>query len=273
MPPFTVLRQSATAQYFTEPLEGLGDLIPLEMILIPGGIFLMGSPDTEPERSEDEGPQHEVTVSNFFMGRFSVTQAQWRLIASLPQVNRKLAPEPSHFTGDNRPVEQISWYEAVEFCDRLAAHTSRPYRLPTEAEWEYACRAGKQTPFYFGKTLTPELANYNGEYIYDEGPKGEYRQETTPVNYLGIGNAFGLCEMHGNVFEWCQDSWHESYEGAPTDGSAWLSENEESSRIIRGGSWIDFPRLCRSAFRGYDGPVNRLHHMGFRVVCRAPRTL
>ena len=273
MPPFTILRQPATAQYFTEPLEGLGDLIPLEMILVPGGTFQMGSAETEPERREWEGPQHEVTVANFFMGRYPITQAQWRLVAAFPQVEQELDLDPSNFKGDNRPVEQVSWYDAVEFCARLAAHTSRPYRLPTEAEWEYACRAGTTTPFYFGETISPDLANYPGIETYNGGPKGEYRRETTPVNHFGIGNDFGLCDMHGNVWEWCQDHWHSSYEGAPKDGSAWLSENENASRIRRGGSWNGYPRNCRSASRDDSEPESRNDDIGFRIVCRAPRTL
>jgi formylglycine-generating enzyme required for sulfatase activity len=266
-------RQSATRTKGRKQAQANPPDLALEMVYIPGGTFLMGSPKGEPERLDREGPPHDVTVPPFFMGRYPITQAQWRAVARLPQVERALEPAPSRFKGDNRPVEQVSWYDAVEFCARLSAHTGRPYRLPTEAEWEYACRAGTTTPFAFGETLTTEIANYNGDYTYANGPKGEYRRETTPVDHFGIANAFGLSDMHGNVYEWCQDHWHSNYEGAPVDGSAWLSEDEGVVRILRGGSWIDYPRNCRSAYRFDYSPRNAHYFIGFRVVSSAPWTL
>ncbi len=172
------------AQYFT---ENLGNGVSLEMVAIPGGTFRMGSPETEAEQSNAESPQHSVTVKPFFMGKYPVTQAQWRTVASLPQVNRPLEPNPSYFKGDDRPVEQVSWYNAVEFCDRLSRLTKREYRLPSEAEWEYACRAGTTTPFHFGETITTDLANYNGNYTYGTGSKGKYREQTTPGYCWRIG--------------------------------------------------------------------------------------
>ena len=231
---WVVKKSRAQARRLVEPLA---DDLTLEMVAIPGGTFLMGSPESEPERSPDEGPQHEVSVPDFFMGRYPVTQAQWRFAANLPQVNRELKPAPSNFDGELLPVEQVSWYEAVEFCDRLSVHTDRAYRLPTEAEWEYACRAGTVTPFCFGDMILTEVANYNGRYAYADGPKGKYRGKTTSINEFDVANAFGLSDMHGNVWEWCQDHWHDNYEGAPTDGSAWLTDDEEARRVIRGGSW------------------------------------
>ncbi|MBD2066243.1 formylglycine-generating enzyme family protein [Leptolyngbya sp. FACHB-671] len=270
MTELVIHRERKQARYF---VEKLGDDVGLDMILVPGGRFTMGSPDDELERAGDEGPQHEVTVSAFFMGRYPVTQAQWRFVAELPQVKQELSLDPSSFKGDNRPIEQVSWYDAVEFCARLSSYTGRPYRLPSEAEWEYACRAGTTTPFYFGKTLTTDLANYDGRSTYDEGSTGELRDETTPVDHFGIANTFGLCDMHGNVYEWCQDHWHGSYEGAPIDGSAWLSEDEHASRVLRGGSWFVSPRPCRSACRNLNTPDSRDSDIGFRVVCSAPRTL
>ncbi|HIK45183.1 MAG TPA: formylglycine-generating enzyme family protein, partial [Leptolyngbyaceae cyanobacterium M65_K2018_010] len=190
--PLTLRRTPRTARGFVEPLLEVGEALPLHMVLIPGGTFWMGSPEDEPQRLDSEGPQHEVTVPSFMMGRYPVTQAQWQAVAQLPQVERELNPDPSYFKGQDRPVERVNWYEAVEFCARLSAHTGRAYRLPTEAEWEYACRADTTTPFYFGNTLTTEVANYNGTYTYADGPKGEYRKETTPVDHFGIANAFGL---------------------------------------------------------------------------------
>ena len=278
-PQLTLKRQAARNQCYDEALgEGV---LPLRMMQIPVGTFLMGSPKDELERQEIEGPQIEVTLSRFFMGKYPITQAQWRAVAALPQVERELKGDPSRFKGDLRPVESVSWYDAVEFCDRLTILTNRQYRLPTEAEWEYACRAGTTTPFHFGKTITTELANYRGtdneEYkwsgSYGDGPKGEHREETTPVNQFEGANAFGLCDMHGNVWEWCQDHWHSSYKGAPTDGSAWIEGGSSERRILRGGSWDFNPWDCRSAYRFINEPGLDYSYDGFRVVCSAPRTL
>jgi formylglycine-generating enzyme required for sulfatase activity len=270
MATLTIQKEQRTAQYFREKL---GDEIELDMILVHGGNFLMGSPDTEEERDKDESPQHPVTVKSFFLGRYPVTQAQWRIVAeTYDQVNIELNPDPSRFKGAMRPVEQVSWYEAQEYCNRLANKTKRPYRLPPEAEWEYACRSGTTTPFYFGNTISTELANYDGNYTYANGVKGEYRQETTPVDHFDIANAWGLCDMHGNVNEWCQDHYG-SYEDTPKDGSAWLTENSEDPRIIRSGSWIDEPGFCHSAYRYYFHPDVRDYNLGFRVSCSAPATL
>lgn len=238
--------------------------IDIELVKIPGGEFIMGSPESELYRSSHK-TQHTVHVSSFLMGKYPVTQAQWKAVAALPQIERELDPDPSHFKGENRPVESVSWYDAAEFCRRLSAHTGRTYRLPSEAEWEYACRAGTTTPFYFGRTLTTDLANYDGTHTYGRGPKGEYREQTTEVGSFPA-NAFGLCDMHGNVWEWCEDRWHDSYEGAPTDGSAWLSDGDEE-RVLRGGSWPDLSRSCRSASRGGLRPDNDGFDLGFRVIC------
>ena len=269
MTTLVIRRESKQARYFAEKLE---DSIALDMILVPGGTFIMGSPENELDRNNNE-TQHQVTVFTFFMGRYPVTQAQWRFVAELPQVKQNLNPNPSRFTGDDRPVEKVSWYDAVEFCDRLSVYTKRDYRLPTEAEWEYACRAGTQTPFYFGKTLTTDLANYNGNHTYDQGSQGDYRAETTPVDHFGIANAFGLCDMHGNVYEWCADHWHDNYDDAPTDGTAWLDENKNNPRVLRGGSWYHYPKYCRSASRIDNSPNFTNYSLGFRVVCLAPSAL
>ncbi|MFW5667526.1 MAG: formylglycine-generating enzyme family protein [Coleofasciculus sp.] len=260
-------------QYFR---EDLGNGVTLDMVAIPGGSFLMGSPETEEGCSDNESPQHPVTVPPFFMGKYPVTQAQWQAMANLPQVNKKLDPDPSRFKGSDRPVEQVSWYDCIEFCARLSQYTGRDYRLPSEAEWEYACRAGTTTPFHFGETITTDLANYNGNYTYGEEAQGKYLQQTTPVGSFQVANAFGLFDdMHGNVWEWCADHWHGSYEGAPSDGQAWLlnnNENENHYRLLRGGSWCSSPDYCRCAYRYGDSPVVRLAYNGFRVVCGAAWT-
>ena len=276
----SVEKRTATNQYYDEQLAK--GVLPLRMMRIPAGSFVMGSPETELERTKAEGPRHEVAVPEFFMGKYPVTQAQWRVVAALPPINRELGLEPSHFKGDLRPVEQVSWDDAVEFCDRLTVATNRQYRLPSEAEWEYACRAGTSTPFHFGDTISTDYANYCGQDreisgttysgSYGVGDKGEYREETTPIDQFDCANAYGLCDMHGNVWEWCQDHWHNTYEDAPVDGSAWLTDDEEAYRVLRGGSWIIYPGICRCAFR-YDNPrENRVSLIGFRVSCVAPRT-
>jgi formylglycine-generating enzyme required for sulfatase activity len=277
-------------------VEDLGNGIALELVEIVGGRFQMGSPEDEPERYDDEGPRHEVTLRDFFMAKYPVTQAQWQAVAALPMVNQELGPDPSHFKGNTRPVECVSWEDAVEFCARLSMLTGREYGLPTEAEWEYACRAGTTTPFHFGETITTDLANYRGtdnkEYnwsgSYDRGPKGEYREQTIEVGTFPA-NAFGLSDMHGNVWEWCADHWHDSYTDKPAalkaDGNlAWLlaegsiaegsiAEGKAPRRSLRGGSWLNYPRYCRSAIRHRYSPDARDDLLGFRVVCRLARTL
>jgi formylglycine-generating enzyme required for sulfatase activity len=244
------------------------------MVEIPGGTFMMGSPEDELGRSEDKSPQHEVTVPSFYMGKYEVTQAQWKAVAALPQIERELKPGPSNFKGDELPVESVSWQDAVEFCKRLSKATGQEYRLPSEAEWEYACRAGTTTPFYFGETITTELVNYRGtdwEFAgtvypgnYANAPKGEAREKTTPVGSFPP-NAFGLYDLYGNVWEWCADTYQESYSGAPRDGSAWILE-ESSLYVLRGGSWSDDPRHCRSADRYGYAPDNDNNNIGFRCI-------
>jgi len=260
--------------------EDLGNGVPLNMVLIPKGHFIMGSPAGELERMDREGPQHEVYFpQDFFMGMYPVTQAQWKAVARLPPVDPtiKLDPDCSEFTGDDLPVERVNWYEAKEFCDRLSVLTKRNYDLPTESEWEYACRAGTTTPFYFGETIAPEVVNYHGEYPYGNGPKGEYRKQTTPVGSLKSANSWGLHDMHGNVWEWCLDHWHNRYnkpEELKQQGhTPWLSSDESSSRRLRGGSWNSDAEYCRSAYRLHLPPDNPDSDLGFRVVCRASRTL
>ncbi|MFM6343985.1 MAG: formylglycine-generating enzyme family protein [Dolichospermum sp.] len=241
-------------------------MLELEMIDIPEGIFIMGSPKNEEGSINSEKPQHEVTIKPFLMGKYSVTQKQWRTVAALEKVNIDLASYPSYFEGDNRPVEQVSWHDAIEFCARLSNYTKKPYRLPTEAQWEYACRAGTTTPFHFGDRITTDLANYDGNYTYGDGLKGVHRKGTTEVGSFKA-NEFGLHDMHGNVWEWCQDDWHDNYEGAPIDGSAWISLSNR--KVLRGGSWNYYPVLCRSASRNWDNAKFNYNNFGFRVVCDA----
>ena len=264
--PLTLQRTRKSAQYFTQFIT---PDIGIDMMVIPGGEFLMGSPENE------EGPQHLVQVPEFCMGRYPVTQAQWRAIANLTRQKRKLDAEPSRFKGDGLPVENVSWFDAVEFCDRLSTLSNQSYRLPSEAEWEYACRAGTTTPFHFGETIDAEVANYSANHEYGQGKKGTYREKTTSVGLFQVANNFGLYDMHGNVWEWCLDHWHENYENnPPIDGSAWLHVNapENARRLLRGGSWFNNPGLCRSAYRVRSEPDYRYSTFGFRVSFSA-RTL
>jgi formylglycine-generating enzyme required for sulfatase activity len=253
-----IQRQQRIARYFIEDLD---NSVKLEMAAIPGGTFMMGSPENEERRYDYESPhpQHQVTVPSFFMGKYPVTQAQYQAI---------MGTNPSYFNGSNRPVERVIWNDAIAFCEKLSQRTGKNYRLPSEAEWEYACRAGTTTPFHFGEMITTDLANYNGNYTYSGGIRGIDREETTEVGSFGVANNFGLYDMHGNVWEWCQDSWHSSYKGAPTDGSAWLDTEENTYfKLLRGGSWYYGPALCRSAYRYADNLDDAYNTLGFRVVC------
>jgi formylglycine-generating enzyme required for sulfatase activity len=275
-------------KFFTERLN---EIIGLDMMLIPLGSFMMGQSEEEKEglirtRGKEiyqksyleELPRHSVTVPSFFMGKYAITQAQWRIIAtSYLQVTQELNPDPSKFKGENLPVEQVSWDDAQEFCARLSNHTKRNYRLPSEAEWEYACRAGTNTPFHFGETIDSVHANYraqdremnkkNYSGTYDRGILGEYREKATEVGTF-LSNAFGLYDMHGNVLEWCEDDFHSDYKGAPDDGSAWVeSDRKNTSRLLRGGSWDITPVNCRSANRYNNTHDDRNYDVGFRVSC------
>lgn len=266
----------------------------INMLAIPDGKFMMGSPSNEQGYS-DEMPQHEVSLKSFCLSQTPITQAQWRTVAGWEaregeRWGLELNPNPSLFqcqegkgeaqllegeaSTDQRPVERVSWHDAMEFCSRLSQRTGRTFTLPSESQWEYACRAGTTTPFHSGETITSELANYDASSTYGNGPKGVYRKQTTPVG-LFPANDWGLQDMHGNVWEWCLDHWHTNYVGAPEDGSAWLNENagEREPRLLRGGSWFSVPRFCRSACRLSSPPGDRFDIVGFRVCCLPPGSL
>ena len=240
----------------------------------------MGTPETEPESPKNERPQHPVQVSQFLMGRYPVTQEQWRVVAGYEQVAKELKSDPYPQSSyrfkvdkDKLPVQNVLWEDAEEFCQRLSVKTGKDYHLPSEVQWEYACRAGTTTPFHFGEIITTDLANYNGQFTYNNSPKGEERRVTTEVGSFPA-NAWGLHDMHGNVWEWCADDWHENYTDAPSDGSPWLKNTENDrkglDKLLRGGSVCDDPRLCRSAYRFHS---TRAFHsdVGFRVCCVVPR--
>ncbi len=275
-----IAKPDRTVQYFEEVIA---EDLSIKMIIIPGGSFMMGSPEGELDSYSDEKPQHLVTVPSFAIGQFVVTQAQWKTIAQLQKVKQKLNPSPSFHSGEDLPVERVDWFEAVEFCHRLTRLSRKLYRLPSEAEWEYACRAATTTAFNIGPTIATDFANYDGRDDvradrtipgnYGDGPKGEYRGKTTPSQTFSANN-FGLFDTHGNVWEWCADDWHSNYEGAPIDGRVWDASNDSGSKVTRGGSYGDSPQYCRSAIRYSSLSVYRYDNIGFRVMFPlSPRTL
>jgi formylglycine-generating enzyme required for sulfatase activity/DNA-directed RNA polymerase subunit RPC12/RpoP len=245
-------------------VEELGSGVKLEMVEIPGGEFMMGAPATEKDHVYREKPQHHVQVPSFYMGRYPVIQAQYEAV---------MGKNPSRFKGKDLPVETVSWRDAQDFCRRLTEKTKRRYSLPSEAQWEYACRAGTTTPFYFGETISTDVANFNGNYVYSDGVKGKYLEKTTPVGSFGVANSFGLYDMHGNVREWCEDTWHDTYRGAPSDGNSWIDEDLNKQHILRGGAWYDYPNNCRSANRGRPYTDIQDSDIGFRVVYAPQRTV
>ncbi len=249
-------------QTFRDTLK-IGGEGPL-MVVVPSGKFMMGSPPDEPERFDDEGPQHEVIIqSPFALGVCAVTFADYDLFCHNTQ--QELLDDQG-WGRDNRPVINVSWHDAQAYCTWLSQQTGHGYRLPSEAEWEYACRAGTQTPFSFGGNITPEQVNYDGSRPYSGDKKGQYRVKTVPVKSLPP-NDWGLHEMHGNVREWVQDAWHGDYKGAPTDGSAWESAETGAARVVRGGSWDINARGCRSASRYGHRPDNRYYSDGAGFRC------
>jgi formylglycine-generating enzyme required for sulfatase activity len=255
------------------------------MVLVEGGTFPMGSPSAEADRDDDE-TRHQVTVGSFYIGKYEVTQGEYASV---------MGNNPSNFKGDNLPVENVNWYDAVEFCNRLSLReglmpayritkdrsdpdnkstddyirwqvtwnrNAEGYRLPTEAEWEYACRAGTATPFNTGSSISADIANYDGNYPYNNGSKGTYREKTLAAGSLPP-NPWGLYEMHGNVWEWCWD-WYGDYAvGAQTDPGGAVTG---AARVRRGGSWDNLAGSLRSAYRGSSTPSSRSTYLGFRLV-------
>jgi formylglycine-generating enzyme required for sulfatase activity len=262
---FTSIKLNAQGKIISRPqgeaeifVEDLGHGVPLTIVKIPGSEFLMGSSTSEEGIYNPETPQHLVKVPDFYLGQTLISQAQWQQI---------MGNNPSNFTGNSKlPVEKVSWLDTQKFCQKLSVQSKRKYRLPSEAEWEYACRARTTTPFYFGETISSEVANYKSEL-------GEFRQRTTPVSHFPP-NAFGLYDLHGNLWEWCQDHSHKNYERAPTNGSSWLDldASKDALRVVRGGAWNVLLSNCRSATRLYHTPDIRVSDIGFRVVCEIPRT-
>jgi formylglycine-generating enzyme required for sulfatase activity len=232
--------------------------VPANFVYIRGGSFTMGSPENEPGHESNE-TRHQVRVSDYYMGKYEVTQAEWESVTGT---------NPSYFKGVNLPVESVSWDDCQSFIETLNRKTGKTYRLPTEAEWEYACRAGRTTPFNTGGNLTTDQANYDGNYPYNNNQKGIYRQNTVAVNSF-TPNAWGLYNMHGNVWEWCSDLFDANYYAVcNAKGVVFNPENTAtgSLRVLRGGSWISLAALCRSASRLNTSPGHRYYLIGFRLV-------
>jgi formylglycine-generating enzyme required for sulfatase activity len=225
------------------------------IVEVPAGEFLMGASANDKFTNDTERPPHLVRIARFGIGMFPVTTGEFR------------AFRPDHSIDEEEdplPVVNVSWHDARAYCKWLSDATGRPFRLPTEAEWEYACRAGTQSPFFHGPDISTEEANF----LYDEHGERTGRGSRTPAgNYAP--NAFGLLDMHGNVCEWCEDSWHLNYHGAPSDGSAWIGSADDL-RVIRGGAWDYLPRLLRSSWRDALPPETRRDNVGFRVAVDLP---
>jgi formylglycine-generating enzyme required for sulfatase activity len=267
--------------------EQLAEGVALTMLRIPAGSFEMGARETEAESSNRERPVHRVTLGEFLLAQTPITQTQWRAVAQwqrLEQEDRELWPvsldpdpvtklkDPEPFQAEQRPVVNVSWHDAMAFCQRLRLRTGKNYTLPSEAQWEYACRAGTTTPFHWGATISTELANYDGRGVYGDGDKGEYRRRRVDVASYPA-NPWGLHDMHGNVWEWCADNWHDNYIEALKDGRAWIDEEAKENdekikiRLLRGGSWGSPPAFCRSAARLERQQDARSNSIGFRICC------
>ena len=229
-----------------------------EMVVIPAGTFRMGSPAREEGRYDDEGPQHLVTLRSFAMGVKEVTFDEWDACVRGGGCDGYL-PDDEGWGRGSRPVINVSWEDAQAYVGWLSESTGAAYRLPSESEWEYAARGGTTTPFHTGATISTDQANYNGNYV-----RGRYRGRTTPVGTFAP-NMFGLYDVHGNVWEWVEDCWHDNYRGAPSDGKAWERRGYCGRGVLRGGSWIISPRNLRSANRQRNSTERRGAYAGFRV--------
>ena len=253
-------RQHGKTEYIR---ENLGSGVTIDLVRIPEGKFMMGSNEHDLEK-----PIHEVSLQELWMGKYTVTQKQWQTV---------MGNNPAYFKGDNLPIDSVSWHDAKDFCEKVSKSTGKNFRLPTEAEWEYACRAATNTPFHFGEIITPDLVNYNGKSPFSIASKGEYREKTVDVNAFEP-NKWGVYQMHGNIFEWCLDDWHDDYSTKPVrlkqnGNEPWGKMNsikdDLRSRSIRGGSWGNIALNCRSAFRGRSSSHSHIFNLGFRVVIQS----
>jgi formylglycine-generating enzyme required for sulfatase activity len=261
-----IKRTKKHAFYYT---ENLGNDVGIDMVYIPAGSFMMGTSEEESNKALDrrtiplEKPQHLVNIPAFYMAKYPTTQEQYQAI---------MGENPSNFRGINLPVEQVTWKKAKEYCQNLINKTDKPYVLPSESQWEYACRSGTNTLFYFGDVITTDLANYNGKFSYERYPSGVNREQTTSVDTFPP-NSFGLYDLHGNISQWCADTWHVNYEGAPTDERPWVDDLPSWSfgdyyyHVLRGGSWFVGLSGCHCANRTTGSQIPSI--VGFRICCLA----
>lgn len=244
------------------------------MTVIPSGSFTMGSPSGflglggEKERQAHEGPQHRVSIAQpFAIGRFAVTFEEFDLFC---RATDRALPDDEGWGRGNLPVININWFDAKAYCEWLSSQTGKIFRLPSESEWEYACRGGAITPFWWGGDVSPHRANYNGHHVYNRGDRGRHLGHSVAVGEHAP-NPFGLFQVSGNVWEWCQDNWHKNYKKAPSDGSAWLdASDDDSERVVRGGSHASAPGWLRSAFRSHCPAEERFDDQGFRIALTLP---
>jgi len=256
--PNATIMQKQAAVAANLPLEKtveLGNEVNMAVVYIPAGEFDMGSPMDEPKRDDDEAQHHIKLTKAFYIGKFEVTQLQYRVIVN---------DNPSKFGGDKLPVDNVNWYEAARFLKKLSDKTGMKFRLPTEAEWEYACRAGTKTAFNTGTTLDSDVANYDATEPYADGIIGNYLKRTTEVGSYPP-NAFGLYDMHGNVWEWCSDIYDEDYyKKTPLVDPKGPAEGKP--KVMRGGAWYEEAYKCRSADRNHRWPKDNQSIIGFRIV-------
>jgi formylglycine-generating enzyme required for sulfatase activity len=276
-----LLMKTSSGSYFVEHLQ---EGVPaLELVSIPGGSFMMGGSEEDPDSfrkqprsqrrnykpEQREYPSHLVSLKPFYISRYPITQSQWEAVQKYPQINREMSSNPSNFGGENHPVEHVSWDDAQEFCKRLSARTGKFYSLPSEAQWEYACRAGSETAFHYGKNTNLHLFNCRSGCTTINGKDCLLLGRTSEVGLFPANN-FGLHDMHGNVWEWCEDDWHNDYQEAPEDDNAWVDADRCDKRVIRGGCWDQEAERCRSAYRAYiDLFKSNRTYVGFRVCCKS----
>lgn len=248
-----------SVKHFVEIIEGEVEIV---MIKIPGGTFEMGDDNWNHTK-----PVRTISINDFYIGMIPVTQMQWIAVSQLPEIDLDLKQNPSYFRGYDLPMDSISWSEAVEFCKRLSKYTGRNYRLPSEAEWEYAARAGSDKAYAFGDILNPSLANYTFANPAMENAQFEIGNKTSIAGSLKA-NAYGLYDMHGNVWEWCADVWHKNYIDAPENGQSWTEGGETGNRVLRGGAWCNWADLCRSSERiaENENKDGKLFYTGFRLA-------
>lgn len=255
---------SFTTLVFCSSFVVAAEYIEPEMVAVPAGEFVMGSSESEIGRCMDEGPQCTVEIPAFKISRYEVTFDEWD--ACVADGGCDHTPDDKGWGRGRRPVINVNWWDAQQYIKWLNQKSGKQYKLLSEAQWEYAARAGTVTPFWTGKCLGTDQANYNGEIPYEGCPQGENRKQTIPVGSLAA-NPWGLYDMHGNVWEWTADCWLESYEGTPTDGSSRTADSDYCyERVVRGGSWPYHGAVQRSAFRDKYYVERRNDSLGFRLA-------